>query len=98
MLQLLNNLTELMRTPGETEHCTAQDVGRNPTESQSEIRFSSFTMTPPCWNQRFRAFIKLPNYIYIQIYGLQNGDLLRQASANTHLESAAFIISLYTQL
>lgn len=35
-LQSLNNLTELMRTEGKTEHCTAQDVGRNPTESLNQ--------------------------------------------------------------
>lgn len=62
--------------------------------SSSEIRFSSLIVTPPCWNQPFRALIKLPNSICVQIYKPQNRDLLRQAPTNTHLEPAAAVPSL----
>lgn len=36
MLQLLSNLNELVSTQEKIEHCTAQDVVRNPTESLNQ--------------------------------------------------------------
>lgn len=38
-------------------------------------------MTPPCWNQRFRAWITLLKHTCTQVSGLQTGDLLRRALA-----------------
>lgn len=95
MLQILNNLNlwGLMERQDTAQLKTQAGI---PQSLLIRNKVFLFTVTPSCWNQWFRALIKLLNYMCIQISGLQTGDLLRLAPTDVQLDLVLSIPSLHT--